>query len=145
MLRRLQLGHIASLSLPQFVFPCAGKASDLRLSTRRWAQHAETVFACNAYHIGKERCYFQGCQDCSFSVWVSPARRKTLNRLDLPKDWMALLVEDMAACDVIISDQGVGPPQLQALSSQLARPVVGFQCTGAARIRQLIPHVGPAA
>jgi hypothetical protein len=97
----------------------------------------DVVFVCNAYHIGKERCYFGFALANNFRVWASPARAKTLRRLDLPKEWIDLLVTSQAKCDVIISDRGVAPPQLQALEEQLLRPVVGFQCTGAHRCRCL--------
>ena len=92
---------------------------------------AGVLFACNAYHIGKERCYFKGALACGYRIWVSPRRRKTLARLDLPHEWLELLTFDVAKCDVIISDQGVSPPRLQALHEEYQRPIVGFQCTGA--------------
>ena len=92
---------------------------------------ADVVFVCNAYHIGKERCYFKGTLACGFKVWASPSRVQTLRRLDLPSEWLALLTSDRSKCDVIISDRGVSPPQLRALHEELLRPVVGFQCTGA--------------
>jgi hypothetical protein len=99
--------------------PCRGKIA-----------HAEMLFACNTYHIGKERCYFQAALACGFSVWVSAKRLRTLQRLELPREWLALLTQSACSCDIIISDQGVGPPQLQALQAKHGRPVVGFQCTG---------------
>lgn len=106
----------------------------MRLHVNVWLI-AEVLFACNAYHIGKERCYFKGALACGYRVWVSPRRRKTLSRLGLPKEWLALLTDNVAKCDVIISDQGVSPPKLQALREEHKRPVVGFQCTGAHRCR----------
>ena len=92
---------------------------------------ADTLFACNAYHIGKERCYFGGALACDFRIFASPARQRTLRRLDLPQAWLALLVDDVSKADVIISDRGVAPPQLASLQEEVGRPVVGFQCTGA--------------
>ena len=91
---------------------------------------AGTLFACNAYHIGKERCYFKGALQCGFRVFASPARQRTLQRLALPQAWLDLLVDDVSKADVVISDRGVSPPQLASLQEDLGRPIVGFQCTG---------------
>jgi hypothetical protein len=93
--------------------------------------HAGTRFAFNAYHIGKERCYFQVALRLGLRVWVSARRYRTLLRLDLPKEWLRLITKDKHAAEVIVSDPGVGPPQLQALQKELGKPVIGFQCTGA--------------
>jgi hypothetical protein len=90
-----------------------------------------TAFVCNAYHIGKERCYFKAALACDFSVWASPSRTETFKRLSLPQQWLGCLVEDIHAADVIVSDHGVGPPSLAHLQKLLERRVVGFQCTGA--------------
>ena len=92
---------------------------------------AGTVFAFNAYHIGKERCYFQVACLCNLKVWVNLRRAKTLRRLQLKEEWLCRLVDDKCTADLIVSDHGVGPPQLQELQRELDRPVVGFQCTGA--------------
>lgn len=94
------------------------------------AHDAGTVFIFNAYHIGKERCYFRAAQTCKFSVWVSRRRYKTLKRLQLPSAWMDLLTSDKRKADIIVSDQGVRPEQLQSLHHELGCPVIGFQCTG---------------
>ena len=106
---------------------CAG----LNFAVPSTCLHADTLFACNAYHIGKERCYFGGALACEFRIFASPARQRTLRRLDLPQAWLALLVDDVSKADVIISDRGVAPPQLASLQEEVGRPVVGFQCTGA--------------
>jgi hypothetical protein len=92
--------------------------------------HAGTRFAFNAYHIGKERCYFQVALRLGLKVWVSARRYRTLLRLDLPKEWLKLVTKDKHNADVIVSDQGVGPPQLQGLQKELGKPIIGFQCTG---------------
>lgn len=110
------------------------------LSWRRYMQPpisvsmcAGMVFAFNAYHIGKERCYFQVSRSLGLSIWVSARRLKTLQRLNLPEEWMACITHDKQAADVVVSDSGVGPPQLQELHAELGKPVIGFQCTGALR------------
>lgn len=92
---------------------------------------ADTVFAFNAYHIGKERCYFQVACALGLGVWVSARRHQTLRRLDLPAEWLACITNNKQAAGVIVSDSGVGPPALQALHQELGKPVIGFQCTGA--------------
>jgi hypothetical protein len=102
---------------------------------------AGTVFAFNAYHIGKEGCYFQVAARCNLQVWVNARRARTLRRLQLSEEWLRCLVKDKSQADVIVSDHGVGPPQLQQLQRELNRPVVGFQCTGAApRVRSCSPQ-----
>lgn len=89
-----------------------------------------TVFVFNAYHIGKERCYFKAAIACNFSVWVSPRRMRTLERLQLPREWMNKLTNTKSKADIVVCDQGVGPEQLQSVAIELRRPVIGFQCSG---------------
>lgn len=43
---------------------------------------------------------------------------------------MSLITRDKKKADVVVSDQGVRPEQLQVLRRELGRPVIGFQCTG---------------
>lgn len=100
------------------------------ISQEQLSRHAGTVFAFNAYHIGKERCYFQVASSLGLSIWVSTRRHQTLQRLQLPEEWMSCVTKDKQAADVIVSDTGVGPPQLQELQTELEKPVIGFQCTG---------------
>jgi hypothetical protein len=94
------------------------------------AAYADTVFAFNTYHIGKERCYFQVACTLGMLVWVTARRLRTLKLLDLPEEWLRCITKDKSAADVIVSDSGVGPPQLSALNQELGKPVIGFQCTG---------------
>lgn len=64
------------------------------------------------------------------TVWVSSRRLRTLRRLALPDEWLQCIIANKKAADVIVSDSGVGPPQLQQLQKELDRPVIGFLCTG---------------
>lgn len=43
---------------------------------------------------------------------------------------MSLITTDKQKADIVVSDQGVRPEQLQSLHHELGCPVIGFQCTG---------------
>ena len=61
------------------------------------------VFACNAYHIGKERCYFGAALACGLQVYAAPARVRTFKRLDLPAAWLQTLTPNKGDADIIVS------------------------------------------
>jgi DNA cross-link repair 1A protein len=54
----------------------------------------KTLFVCSSYHIGKERAYLGAAKILNWKVWVPKEKRKVLNILDLPREWMALLTEN---------------------------------------------------
>eukprot|EP00892_Ulva_mutabilis_P010311 jgi/Ulvmu1/7652/UM038_0081.1 len=119
-------------STPKWTFPDQARAikSAAEIIDKAHADDPGTAFIFNAYHIGKERCYFQVALECGLSVWVSARRLRTLKRLQLSPKWMNLITSEKCKAGVIVSDQGVRPEQLQSLQCELGRPVIGFQCTG---------------
>jgi DNA cross-link repair 1A protein len=82
--------------LPKWTFPLQNQAVTRMAEVMRQGsiEDPATLFVCMSYHIGKERAYFGAALILGWKIWVSPAKRKTLQLLDLPSTWMALLVSE---------------------------------------------------
>jgi DNA cross-link repair 1A protein len=107
------------------------------------AAEPSTLFVCSAYHIGKERCYLGAAAAVGVRVYVSAAKRRVLELLELPPQHMALL-SDHPSAPLHVGVCSLAPPELAAyLERQQAeqraagcaersvwRRVVGFRATG---------------
>jgi len=82
---------------PKWTFPPQAEVVALIADIMR-IENAEndskTLFVSSSYHIGKERAYLGAAKILNWKVWVPPKKRKVLNILDLPQQWMELLTDD---------------------------------------------------
>ena len=117
---------------PKWVFPTQAESVRLMAETLQKEEIADpgTLFACSSYHIGKERAYFGAAAALQWKIWVTPAKRRVLNMLHLPKEWMELLTESEK--DAKIHVLGLGE---QLHEQSLADRIAGTHWTRIVLIR----------
>lgn len=82
---------------PKWTFPPQAEVVALMadiMRTENAGNNSKTLFVSSSYHIGKERAYLGAAKILNWKVWVPPSKRKVLNILDLPQEWMELLTND---------------------------------------------------
>lgn len=80
---------------PKWKFPAQKEAVTMmaQLMEAEYTLNSNTLFVCMSYHIGKERAYFGAAALLGWRIWVPPNKARLLKILDLPVEWMNLLVD----------------------------------------------------
>ena len=80
---------------PKWKFPPQKEAVTMmaQLMEAEYTLNSNTLFVCMSYHIGKERAYFGAAALLGWRIWVPPNKARLLKILDLPVEWMNLLVD----------------------------------------------------
>lgn len=82
---------------PKWTFPpqeeAIARMADI-MRTEAAENDSKTLFVCSSYHIGKERAYLGVAKILNWKVWVPKTKRKVLDLLDLPLEWVSLLTDN---------------------------------------------------
>eukprot|EP00890_Picochlorum_soloecismus_P006264 jgi/Picsp_1/6639/NSC_03982-R1_dna cross-link repair protein snm1 len=89
----------------KWVFPSQGDVIEAvsRFIWNKRQRNPRTLFLFMSYRIGKEKCYFGAAEKNNLKIYVSAAKRKILNLLNLPDKWMSLLTENQFEAHIHIS------------------------------------------
>lgn len=80
---------------PRWKFPTQSETIQMMIKAAEAevAMEPDTLFVCMSYHIGKEKAYFNLAIAMGWKVWCTKAKRRTLQFLDLPTEWMNTLTD----------------------------------------------------
>jgi len=100
--------------LPRYKLPPQQHAIDAMVGAMREALALEprTLFLMAAYHIGKEKAFLGAAQQLGCKVWVTPAKRRVLELLELPPSSMALLADTPLEAQIHVVNWGMRPESL---------------------------------